>query len=289
MYLLFDIGGSHTRISVSEDGVNIGRPLIIDTPQDFNQGMSTIQVNVKQLIGENKIVAGAGGIAGVLNRRKDEYIRGPHLPGWEGKPLKKSLSEIAGCDVFLENDTAMVGLGEAHNGGGRGFNIVAYVTISTGVGGVRIVNGRIDTNIFGFEPGHQIIDADGSICPDCGYGEDGIDGPGSLEALIAGSSLSKRYKVPAHEINNDEIWEAVNKHLAVGLHNTIVHWSPDVVVIGGGLVKNPGVSVEEVREHVNETLKIFPIKPDIKSSELGDLGGLYGSLAYLKNLNPANN
>jgi glucokinase len=53
------------------------------------------------------------------------------------------------------------GLGEAVFGAGKGREIVVYMTISTGVGGARIVGGKIDASAMGFEPGHQIIDACG--------------------------------------------------------------------------------------------------------------------------------
>ena len=66
-------------------------------------------------------------------------------------------------DGYLANDSDLDGLGEATVGAGKGFNIVAYITVSTGIGGVRIVGGKIDVSTYGFEPGHQIIDADGSI------------------------------------------------------------------------------------------------------------------------------
>src|SRR4030066_415253 len=52
---------------------------------------------------------------------------------------------------------------EKVKGAGKGFNIVAFLTIGTGVGGARIVGGKPDANVFGFEPGHQIIDLGGNI------------------------------------------------------------------------------------------------------------------------------
>ena len=89
-------------------------------------------------------------------------VNAPHLPGWIRKPFSERLKAELACPVFLENDSAIVALGEAHHGAGKGDDIMAYLTVSTGMGGARIVHGAIDVNVFGFEPGHQYIDFDTS-------------------------------------------------------------------------------------------------------------------------------
>jgi len=98
------------------------------------------------------------------------------------------LEEILEVPVFLRNDTAIVGLGEAHAGAGKGHEIVVYITVSTGVGGVRIIKGEIAKNQFGFEIGHQIIDLDGSVCPSC-------EKPVDLENMISGRATEQRLKI----------------------------------------------------------------------------------------------
>ncbi len=285
MHFIFDIGGTHTRMATSEDGQTFGEPKTIDTPEDFKDGMESFAFASKEVIGERTITAVAGGITGVLNRRKDEFLRSPHLPMWAEKPVKSEIEKILGIEVHLENDTAMVGMGEAHSGAGRGYDVVAYITVSTGVGGVRIVSGRIDTNIYGFEPGHQIIDADGSILKGSLPFEGGFEeghGVGHLESMVSGSAIERRFGKDPREIEDGKVWEEMAKYLAIGLNNTIVHWSPDVVVLGGGMMRSPGIDIEEVKTYLDKVCKIFPVKPDIKKADLGDFGGLHGSLAYLR-------
>jgi len=149
---------------------------------------------------------------------------------------------------------------------------VVYITISTGIGGSRIVDQKIDANRFGFEPGHQIIDIleDGSTK--------------SLLEYASGSSIKKIYNKEAKDIDDENIWNDLSEKLAYGINNVIVFWSPDVVVLGGSMMNSPGISLERVKSSLKDTLKIFPEYSEIKKASLGDSCGLFGALAYLKNL-----
>lgn len=160
MYLLFDIGGTNIRLAISKDGKTFGNPKIFSTPKSFNDGMRFIKKEALEISGGKKIKAVAGGIAGHLDKNKTKLAGSPNLPAWVGKPLKRALEDSFGAPVVLENDASVVGLGEAVFGAGKGKSIVAYITVSTGIGGARIVDGRIDKSSSGFEPWHQIINFD---------------------------------------------------------------------------------------------------------------------------------
>ncbi|MEK7090785.1 MAG: ROK family protein, partial [Patescibacteria group bacterium] len=162
------------------------------------------------------------------------------------------------------------GLSEAVRGAGNGKEIVAYITVGTGVGGARIVNGAIDANAMGFEPAYQIIDADGTMIP----------GHRRLGRYISGAALEERYGTAPAEIKDPAIQEKLSLWLAIGLNNMIVHWSPDVVVLGGPVMNI--IPIKRVRFHLQKTLKSFMQPPPVKGALLGDTGGLYGALVYLK-------
>ena len=265
------------RLAISRDSKSFDEPKIVETPQDFNAGMSLFQKITLELSGGEKINAAAGGIAGPLDRGKTKLINSPNLPGWIDKPLKETLQKIIKAPAYLENDAAVVGLGEAVNGAGRDEEIVAYITVSTGIGGARIVDGKIDRNIFGFEPGHQIIDPIGALCPMCGSA-------GHLEGHVSGAAFKARFNKRAYEITDPQIWEEGAKWLAYGLNNTAVYWSPSVIVLGGSMIttQSPGILIERVSHHLKKTLTIFPERPRLAKAELGDIGGLYGALEILK-------
>lgn len=276
-YILFDIGGTNMRVAYSRDRETFETPKIVPTPKDFDAGMETLRALALELSAGDTIEAAGGGVAGPLSRDRATFLNSPHLAGWSGKSIKLKMEEALGVPVFIENDTAIVGLGEAVVGAGKGYEIVAYMTVSTGVGGVRIVNQKIDVSAMGFEPGHQIFDAGGALHA-TSVGGNGLD----LEGYISGTSIAERYGKKPYEITDETFWDEMAKLLAYGLNNTIVHWSPDVVVVGGSMMNKIGIPLDRVSLYLNGLLNIFPELPVLVHSALGDIGGLHGALAYVK-------
>ncbi|MFA5997056.1 MAG: ROK family protein [Candidatus Paceibacterota bacterium] len=279
MYILFDIGGTKMRVVAADHEKFLGEPVVVSTPKDFDEGFGTLTRIIDNLAEkfapeDRAVTAIVGGIAGPIDADQTMLVNSPNLGGWVGHDIKNALHNIYKVPVNLENDSAMVGLGETHFGAGRGKSIVVYLTISTGVGGARFVDGKIDRSAMGFEPGHQIIDPDNTLCPTC----EGND----LEAYVSGRSIEKRFGVKPYEIHDPAVWDELAKYLAYGINNTIVYWSPDIVVVGGSMMREVGIPLDAVRKYLAEILKIYPNIPPIEKAELGDFGGLYGALALAR-------
>lgn len=273
MYLLFDIGGTKTRVALSRDGVSFEKPVIVPTSKSSIEGIQKLAEIANNLAGGEKMDALAGAIAGTFNRAHTQLVAGTNIPEWVGMPLADELSgAFGGARVFLENDAALAGLGEAVLGAGKGREIVAYITVSTGVGGARIVKGRIDSSAMGFEPEYQIIDLDGTYAPELKIRR--------LGRFISGGGIEERFHKPSAEIRDASVQDELAQLLAIGLNNTIVHWSPDIVILGGAVMNI--IPVDRVRSYLKETLKPFPESPPVELAALGDLNGLYGALLYLK-------
>lgn len=269
MFLLSDIGKTKTRVAVSENLEKFSEPRIFDTPKTFSEGISFLKRTADELCSGKKIKAAACGIGGPLDHGKTMSLKSSgNIADWFQKPLKTELEKTFNAPVFLENDCVLVGLGEANYGAGKNYKIVAYITVSTGVGGTRIVNGKTDGNALGFEPGYQIINFNGQ--------------PERLESYISGMAFEKKYGKKPYEILDEKIWDETAKILAYGLNNTIVHWSPGIVILGGSMMKKIGIPIERVRFHLKNILKIFPELPVIEKASLGDIGGLYGALTFLR-------
>ena len=79
-------------------------------------------------------------------------------------------------------------------------------------------------------------------------------------------------------------WEELACIAAFGIHNTILHWSPDCVILGGSMCNEIGISPARVQTYVESIMKKFSKIPPISHSSLGDLGGLYGGMARLKQI-----
>jgi predicted NBD/HSP70 family sugar kinase len=263
MYLLFDIGGTKSRFALSRDGKSFDEPLMIDTPSHYTEGILAFDDAIKKVTGGKKIDKAIGGFPGTIVDKK--VFRSPNLPDYEGKLLGYELERICGVEPIIENDADLATLGEAVYGAGKGYSVVAYVTVSTGIGGGLVVDGKIQKKKYGFEPGHQIIN----------YKTREV-----LHDLISGTALSKKYNKPAKEIKEPEIYESISEILGVALTNTIVHWSPDVLVMGGSITKD--IDLVEVEEQVRLNMRIFPDIPMIKRAELGAYNGVWGALARVQ-------
>jgi predicted NBD/HSP70 family sugar kinase len=277
MYVLFDIGGTKTRVAVSSDLHAIEDVHKFDTPLRYADGMKEIERHVTELTKGSVVRGVAGGIRGPLNHEKTGIISETALHDWVGRSITGDLSRICGgAPVYLGNDTAMVGLGEVHFGAGKGYDIVAYHTVSTGVGGARFVHGEIDVTSVGFEPGHQVLDLDQTVL--------GKHETPTLENLVSGTSLQKRRGVKPYEIDQkDPVWDELARYLAYGLKNTIVYWSPDAIVLGGSMIiGDPRIFLEDIIRHTKEVLGDLVPCPRIVDATLKDEGGLYGAMALLK-------
>ena len=158
-----------------------------------------------------------GGVPGKLNKNRTALIAAPNLKTWVGKPIKQTLESIFHAPAFLKNDAALAGLGEAARGAGRGQRTVAYITVGTGVGGARIVHGRIDQNTKRrFSPEHQRIEIGNNVCS-CGR-------KGHLEAYVSGGAFRRRYHKHPKFIADERIWKESARMLAIGVYNIIRRW-----------------------------------------------------------------
>ena len=276
-YILFDIGGTKTRVALSTDLETFGKPKKYDTPtDDFAVGIEKIKSAVLELC-SGEVTAFAGGIRGPLNKYKTGIISDPKLTGWLNKNVVAHLSKAFNkAPVYLENDTAIVGLGEVSYGAGQGSEIMAYHTVSTGVGGVRITQGKIDEATIGFEPGKQILDIDRSL-----IGKDKVH---SLENLVSGAALEEARGVKPYKISqSDAVWDELAFYLSRGLRNTITYWSPDRIVLGGSMiVGDPRILLADIVKHTKESLGVMLPCPEIVDATLKDEGGLYGAMTLLK-------
>lgn len=274
-YILFDIGGTKTRVAVSQDLKTISDAIKFDTPNGFFEGIAAIHEAIESLT-PDPVEAMAGGIRGPLNQDKTTIISEKILTDWVERPIVEALGKPWKSNVYLENDTAIVALGEAHFGAGKGHEIVAYHTVSTGVGGARIVDGEVDAASIGFEPGHQILDYDRTILDE--------DIPHTLENLVSGSALEKRRGVKAYDVPQDDpVWPELAGYLARGLKNSIVYWSPDVVVLGGSMiVGDPRIMLADIQKETKKVLGNLVPCPKIVDAVLKDEGGLYGAMALIE-------
>jgi len=267
MKILADIGGTKTRIAGSNDLLGFTEPVMYDTPKNYDVGISEFVDTASRIAGEERIDGVQIGIRGRILRERGAMVD-EVLSNWSERLLAHDIATRLSAHVEIENDVAQVALGEAHFGAGKDVDILAYITVSTGVSGCRIVSGKIDTARHGFEIGGQYLNIDPTI---------------TFEEMVSGSTVEKQFKMHPRELGKgNEIWEELAELCAYGVHNTILHWSPDRVVLGGSMFNEVGISVPKVEEYLKRIMKKFPNMPEILHSSLGDFGGLWGALVLLR-------
>lgn len=264
MMLLIDVGGSNTRVAIAAREGAIEHPVIFPTEKDFDAGINKIAETAAVLLHDEKPEAVVMGITGLVSAQ-GELIKSPNLEGWADRDLKNVLSERFDAPAFVLNDAQLGATGEAAVGAGMGVRVLLYMTLSTGMGAARVIDGMPDLTV-GSETGHQNIIVDGM--------------PTEAEDLVSGNALIKRYGKRGEDIRDEKIWDECARLFAIPLYNTILHFAPDSVVIGGSLVKDGSLSVIKIEEELKKIAVRLPKVPPVTRATLGDLCGLYGAQAY---------
>jgi len=256
--LVFDIGGSHLRVALA-DGDALGASEKVATPKDPAQGVEAVRAFLEKH--GARADEAVGGIAGVV--QDGVVVRTGYLPEWDGFNLAQALGDACGIpSVRLFNDAEIAGIGEAVGGAGKGYRTVAYVTVSTGIGGALVVDGQVVPHAYGYEPGKQIIDSANMK---------------SLEDLCGGASLTEEFGHPPEELEHALV-EGRVRALAVGLYNLLRFWSPDILILGGSLMNDEtGYPLRAVVREISALPVVLPPLPPIVHAALGDDAGLHGA------------
>ncbi len=265
MMLLIDVGGSNTRVAVSGREGDIVNPVIFPTDKDFDAGIHKIAETAAPLLRGEKPEAVIMGITGQVSAQ-GELIKSPNLSTWEDRDLKNVLSERFDAPAFVLNDAQLGAVGEATAGAGKGAHVLLYMTLGTGMGFARVIDGMPDLTI-GSESGHQYVDIDGEHLVEA-------------EDLVSGRALRARFSRGGEDMHDPAVWEEYARLAAIPLYNAILAYAPDAVVVGGSLVKEGSLSVTKLSEQVAKIATHVTRMPSITHATLGDLCGLYGAQAY---------
>lgn len=255
MNIVFDIGGTKMRVARAR-GREVGDIQKVPTPRDPQEGLAMLIKLIRAEAGSEKIAAIAGCIAGSVNE-EGVISDARNLPTWEGMNLMRELSQEFHAPVRVVNDAGAAGLGEAVVGGGVGGSTVVYVTVSTGVGGARIVDGRIDA-AGGI--GHTRV------------------GDSDLEDSVSGTAVRKKFGIEPKDLSSIEVRNKLADILAEGLVLIAKQWTPDTIVLGGSMIVgvNP-IPLERTAEALAKLLPGDPVQPAVKMAQLRDDGGLHGA------------
>jgi predicted NBD/HSP70 family sugar kinase len=225
-------------------------------------------------------------VPGLIDKEKGILEFAPNL-GWKNVYILKIFKDKFNLPVILDNEAKAAAIGEREFIYPKMDNMV-FISINEGIGCGVILNGELYRGASGNagEFGHIIIDTNGPLCH-CGN-------KGCWETLASESYIVNRYlklsnsnkELTKKEIyqlgkNGDkkviEIFNEAGRNIGVGLVNIINGLSPELLVIGGGIVEIKDYIYEEIIKKLEESaLSISYKNVEIKFSELAGLAAVYG-------------
>jgi fructokinase len=212
------------------------------------------------------------------------YITTTPKPGWAHIDFAGPAREALGVPVGFDTDVNGAALGEHTWGAAQGLDTFVYLTIGTGIGGGGMVGGELIHGLMHPEMGHVRIPHDWERDPypgSCPYHGD------CLEGLAAGPAIEGRWGRRGETLPADhKAWSLEAHYLALGLVNIICVLSPQRVVMGGGVMEQPGIFPllrQEVQELLNGYLQVPAILEQIDEyivpPGLGNRAGVLGAIA----------
>jgi glucokinase len=235
-----DLGGSAIKLGrFSEAGVLLAE-LHVPTPQPAVPGAVTTAIveAVQQLDPEHLADRVGVGHPGPSDRACRVARIAINLPGWVDVPLADWLEPLLERRVTLANDANCALIGESWMGAAREARDVVLLTLGTGVGGAVLLDGQLFTGHGGAaaEPGLIGIDPDG---PPCNSGN-----RGSLESFCSRRGFDRLSSLEPAELcrradGGDAealaVWQAYGRLLGLGVSSLLYVFTPERVLIGGGL------------------------------------------------------
>lgn len=252
---------------------------------------------------EGKVSAIGIASPGPLDPHTGIILDTPNIPEWVNFPVGAKLRQRFNVPVYLDNDANMAGLAEWQYGAGKGHNNMMFFTISTGIGGGVVSEGRLVQGYRGMaaEVGHMVIDPDGPVCG-CGH-------CGHLEAFASGTAIARYVNEQLEagqnsslqappEVTSAQIAEAALKgdrlaiaaferagyYLGIGIANYLAIFDPSILIFGGGVSQAGDLLFKPFRASLEKHI-FHPHYLDnllITKAALGDDAGLLGALALAR-------
>ena len=316
-----DWGGTWTRAAVVDRSGNFLWQSRVANPKGGSQTqlLESADALLREAIdwcGEYSIAGVGLAIAGPVDPATGILYDPPNLRVLDGVSLKSRWEPMVAYPVWVGNDANLAALGEFHYGAGRDATgqgraprTLAYITVSTGIGGGVVDREQVfvGANGVAVEIGHMTIDQR-ETAPQCQCGNHGC-----LESLASGTAIARMARaklagsastesVMASEaietLSSESVFKAAAQGdklaldvlegavqaLSVGLSNVLHVFNPDLVVLGGGVSAGlndldylPRIKSLMLKRAMSQRHKAFRLVP----SQLGDGVGMVGAAAMV--------
>ena len=310
-FIAIDIGGTNIRCALfpleGDSHISIKKIRTQSKQRKSDKPIDRLISCVEDIWPKRGRVLGISAAApGSVAVKEGTVILAPNIPGWKNIPLGKMLENHFAVKTLINNDARLATYGEWKKGSGIGHSNLLYFTISTGIGGGIIVDGKPLQGDIGIatEVGHITLFAEGPLCG-CGQ-------PGHLEAFSSGTAIEKYVhdKIREGKGNDDhykngspnsaeiaeaacagnpiakEAYNRAGYYLGIGIANYLHVFNPSCIIFGGGVTQSGNLIFDpfysSLEKHVLN--KRYLENLTITTAKLGDNAGLIGCVEYLRDL-----
>jgi glucokinase len=273
-YIGLDIGGTNIRVGAIDEKerlVCFSSQKTMENVKTANDLYKKIKEMVKGITDYETVKRIGIGYPGAID--KDGNITtSRNIPVFKDFPLKEKIQKDFKTEVVIENDARVAALAEAIKGAGKNSRTICYSTLSTGLGGAIIEDKKIfrgDRNIAGY------------------YSRMMLDTEEIAEHRLSGTSLinlaNKEYNLKVSNVQeifalakkNDaakKIVEDFKKYLLALLLNMSITTCPNMIILGGGVMKAKKYFFEEVKEEFKKKAHSFAKDTVITEPKLKEPG-----------------
>lgn len=281
-YFCIDVGGTDIKGGIIDETYNV---LCEDKISSYeirtNGTLDKSILNIIKILEDKsglQINSSSGlgiGLPGLVDDKKIKYLGNLNLKEYDiiGK-LKKKIT----VPIKISNDAEVALLAEQKIGAGKGYNNFALLTLGTGVGLGLVINGQNLRSILPFscEYGHNLFMQDTS---------------GNLEGMVSTRSLINQTRNAMQNNLNSKMWTKYNlenvsgktvfdfkdidetaktvfdnyiKNLGVAIVNLYNIFTPEVIILGGGISKQGKNLTTPLENFVNENIFLKNIDKKVK-------------------------
>lgn len=203
---------------------------------------------------------------------------------WQDIPIADLVEAKTGLTVTLNNDANCAGLGEAWLGAGQGHKNLLLITLGTGVGGAIILNGELFTGHYGAAGELGLINLDplNPDAPMCNSGNQGsFEQHCSINGVkrLSGKDPGELGRL-AQEGDQEAIahWQDYGKLLGIGLTSLIYVFTPEMVIIGGGISASSDFFLPATQAEIEKrVMSSCRVDLQLIKAKLGNQAGMVGA------------
>jgi glucokinase len=258
---------------------------------------------------DDQIIRAVGvAVPGVLDMDRGYTIFLPNLPGdWPDVRVGPVISAALGLPIFLINDVRAFTVAELEIGAARGVETALCYAIGTGIGGGIVAHGRVNMGLGGAggELGHMVVNPSGPLCGcgNRGCAEAYAAGPaiiGEANRLIVMGETTAMREMIGDDLNKmtpeiveraagegdpiaRQVLDYAGFHMGLAVANAIAALAPNVVVLGGGVLKPHGYFWEQIESSARAHCHVTEIdKIEFRPARLGYEAGVVGAALWAK-------